>query len=213
MLAVCISFPHRHTGNSVKPGTSKGSNADMGYLIGRENPPANITVARARSLARHPKNSPALPCSSRLFKIAHLDCLAANGRVGSSSTFRALSCHVRFASHRFSNRPFRVKRFQTNHHHYSVDVAHGLVLLFGIGTRPFHHGSRRRGGTIYRAALPLDERQVQAIGRTHLIHRAEASRNVDGGTIGQRHHGANAGGRHQALAHLVIADDGQQAAM
>src|SRR5271170_7563645 len=50
---------------------------------------------------------------------------------------------------RFSNRPFRVKRFQTNHHHSSVDVAHGLVLLFGIGTRPFHHGSRRRGGTIF----------------------------------------------------------------
>jgi hypothetical protein len=35
---------------------------------------------------------------------------------------------------RFSNRPFRVKRFQTIHHS-SVDVAHGLVLLFGIGTR------------------------------------------------------------------------------
>src|ERR1035438_4341293 len=35
---------------------------------------------------------------------------------------------------RFSNRPVGVKRFQTIHH-YSVDVAHGLVLLFGIGTR------------------------------------------------------------------------------
>ena len=35
---------------------------------------------------------------------------------------------------RFSNRPFRVKRFQTIHPH-SVDVAHGLVLLFGIGTK------------------------------------------------------------------------------
>ena len=35
---------------------------------------------------------------------------------------------------RFSNRPFRVKRFQTSHH-YSVDVAHGLVLLYGIGTK------------------------------------------------------------------------------
>src|SRR5215831_9716470 len=34
----------------------------------------------------------------------------------------------------FSNRPFRVKRFQTIHHS-GVDVAHGLVLLFGIGTR------------------------------------------------------------------------------
>jgi hypothetical protein len=35
---------------------------------------------------------------------------------------------------RFSNRPIWVKRFQTAHDH-SVDVAHGLVLLFGIGTK------------------------------------------------------------------------------
>src|SRR5438552_3427737 len=35
---------------------------------------------------------------------------------------------------RFSNRPFGVKHFQTIHHS-SVDVAHGLVLLFGIGTK------------------------------------------------------------------------------
>src|ERR1035438_4207991 len=34
----------------------------------------------------------------------------------------------------FSNRPFGVKHFQTIHH-YSVDVAHGLALLFGIGTK------------------------------------------------------------------------------
>ena len=34
---------------------------------------------------------------------------------------------------RFSNRPFGVKHFQT-FHLCSVDVAHGLVLLFGIGT-------------------------------------------------------------------------------
>ena len=34
---------------------------------------------------------------------------------------------------RFSNRPFRVKRFQTIHHD-GIDVAHGLALLFGIGT-------------------------------------------------------------------------------
>ena len=40
----------------------------------------------------------------------------------------------RSADVRFSNRPFGVKRFQTIHRH-SVDVAHGLVLLFGIGTR------------------------------------------------------------------------------
>jgi hypothetical protein len=35
---------------------------------------------------------------------------------------------------RFSNRPFGVKRFQTVRR-CSVDVTHGLVLLFGIGTR------------------------------------------------------------------------------
>src|SRR5665647_992339 len=35
---------------------------------------------------------------------------------------------------RFSNRPLEVKHFQTIHH-CSVDVARGLALLFGIGTR------------------------------------------------------------------------------
>jgi hypothetical protein len=35
---------------------------------------------------------------------------------------------------RFSNRPFWVKRFQTIRR-CSVDVSHGLVLLFGIGTK------------------------------------------------------------------------------
>jgi hypothetical protein len=34
---------------------------------------------------------------------------------------------------RFSNRPLRVNRYQTVHC-CGVDVAHGLVLLFGIGT-------------------------------------------------------------------------------
>jgi hypothetical protein len=34
------------------------------------------------------------------------------------------------------NRPVGVKRFQT-FHHYSVDVTHGLVFLFGIGTKVY----------------------------------------------------------------------------
>src|SRR6476620_11816665 len=37
--------------------------------------------------------------------------------------------------------------------------------------RPFHHGIRRRGGTIFWSALPSSERQVQADMRSHLIHR------------------------------------------
>ena len=35
---------------------------------------------------------------------------------------------------RFSNRPMEVKRFQTIRWH-GVDVARGLALLFGIGTK------------------------------------------------------------------------------
>ena len=37
--------------------------------------------------------------------------------------------------------------------------------------RPFHHGIRGRGGTIFGTALPSERRQVQADMRTHLIHR------------------------------------------
>jgi hypothetical protein len=54
---------------------------------------------------------------------------------------------------RFSNRPAEVKRFQAIHHN-SVEVAREHTLLFGIGTRPFHHGIRGRGGTIFGATLP-----------------------------------------------------------
>ena len=36
---------------------------------------------------------------------------------------------------RFSNRPIGVKHFQTFHHRHGVDVARGLALLFGIGTK------------------------------------------------------------------------------
>jgi hypothetical protein len=47
-----------------------------------------------------------------------------------SSAATRTSRHVRF----FSNRPFGVKRFQTIRT-LGVDVARGLVLLFGIGTK------------------------------------------------------------------------------
>jgi hypothetical protein len=50
-------------------------------------------------------------------------------RSGSNCDLSAQMGHVRF-----SNRPFGVKRFQTIHYH-GVDVARGLVLLFGIGTK------------------------------------------------------------------------------
>ncbi len=51
---------------------------------------------------------------------------------------------------RFSNRLFGVKRFQTIHH-CSVDVARGLVLLFGIGTRALPSwDSKTRRNNLYR---------------------------------------------------------------
>jgi len=52
-----------------------------------------------------------------------------------------------------------------------------LMLLAGScfssesAPRPFHHGIRGRGGTIFWSTLPSDERQVQPTLRTHLIHR------------------------------------------
>jgi len=54
------------------------------------------------------------------------------------------------ANVRFSNRPFEVKRFQTIHHD-SVDIAHGLVLLFGLGTKALPSwDSRIRWNNLYR---------------------------------------------------------------
>src|SRR6202163_2152918 len=57
------------------------------------------------------------------------------GRSG-SSTFKlsTTTASMSLTGSCFSNRPFGVKRFQAIHY-YSVDVAHGLVLLFGIGTK------------------------------------------------------------------------------
>src|SRR6516165_5759134 len=37
--------------------------------------------------------------------------------------------------------------------------------------RPFHHGIRRRGGTIFQSASRSDDRRVQADIRSHLIRR------------------------------------------
>jgi hypothetical protein len=56
---------------------------------------------------QQPRHIPTLPSTSFLAQVAHF---------------------------RFSNRPFEVKRFQTIRR-CGVDVTHGLVLLFGIGTK------------------------------------------------------------------------------
>jgi hypothetical protein len=54
-----------------------------------------------------------------------------------SSAFRLSTSAVSMSltgSRFFSNRPFGVKRFQTIHL-CGFDVAHGLALLFGLGTK------------------------------------------------------------------------------
>src|SRR5438876_5912515 len=70
---------------------------------------------------------------------------------------------------RFSNRPFGVKHFQTIRR-CSVDVAHGLVLLFGIGTKALPSWDSKTRWYDLLGGL-ADRRQVQADMRTHLIHR------------------------------------------
>ena len=58
---------------------------------------------------------------------------------------------------RFSNRPFGVKRFQTIHHHCSVDVTHGLVLLLGIGTKALPSwDSGTRWNNLFRGLTVID---------------------------------------------------------
>ena len=64
---------------------------------------------------------------------------------------------------RFSNRPFGVKRFQTIHH-CSVDVAHGLALLFGIGTKAVPSWDPRTRWSNLIRGLASDERRSK---RTH----------------------------------------------
>ena len=71
---------------------------------------------------------------------------------------------------RFSNRPVGVKHFQTLHHS-SVDVARGIALLFGIGTKALPSWDPRTRWSNLWVGLAVNERQVQADMRTHLIHR------------------------------------------
>src|SRR6266478_9284943 len=68
------------------------------------------------------------PCHS------HLSGLCYRAKAQPSRRPQHCCCRGVLGNVRFSNRPFGVKRCQTIHHH-SVDVARGLVLLFGIGTR------------------------------------------------------------------------------
>ena len=60
---------------------------------------------------------------------------------------------------RFSNRPVGVKRFQTIHNTVSRSLA-STRFSSETAHRPFHHGIRGRGGSIFRATLPAAKRVI-----------------------------------------------------
>ena len=68
----------------------------------------------------------------------------------------------------FSNRPFGVKRFQTIRR-CGVDVAHGLVLLFGIGTKALPSwDSKTRWNNLFRGLA--DKRTAGPSGHANSPH-------------------------------------------
>src|SRR5450759_5820455 len=69
---------------------------------------------------------------------------------------------------RFSNRPFGVKHFQTVQY-CSVDVAHGLALLFGIGTQalPSWDSRTRRNNLLRGLTVSLT---IGPSGQAHAPH-------------------------------------------
>src|SRR6266478_6397916 len=92
---------------------------------------------------------------------------------------------------RFSNRPFGVKRFQTIRT-LGVDVARGLVLLFGIGTKALPSlDSKTRWNNLWGGLAVLQT--VGPSGHPRCWSRSSAG--------------------HQAPAHLIVSHDGQQTAM
>jgi hypothetical protein len=62
----------------------------------------------------------------------------------------------------FSNRPFEVKLFQAVHH-YSVDIAHGFVLLFGISTKALPAWDSRTRWNNLSSGVAVDLTEVQEI--------------------------------------------------
>src|SRR5262252_9215095 len=111
------------------------------------------------ALHRPPRKAVRVPISSRGTAAVHDFRLWPEGEVSRAR------CNVRF-----SNRPFGVKRFQAIHHH-SVNVARGLVLLFGIGTKALPSWDSKTRWNNLSDGLAVSLTEVQADMRTHLIHR------------------------------------------
>src|SRR4029453_12988135 len=100
----------------------------------RQRPGASLTRCGAAKLSRPPAEEPSLKHMRALLLGAHAPATALSTQRGRHDRVECVGRGSLLAYVRFSNRPFGVKRFQALHHS-SVDVAHGLVLLFGLGTK------------------------------------------------------------------------------
>src|SRR5664280_2258695 len=105
------------------------------YLI-RDRDRIYGAVVKCRLRAMGIRDKPTAPASpwqngfaERLIGSVRRECVDHFIVLGEAHLRRILRAYARF-----SNRPFGVKHFQTIHH-CSVDVSHGLALLFGIGTK------------------------------------------------------------------------------
>ena len=102
--------------------------------------------AEAYAPGAAPKGTFPSPLSFRLFSWNFRDCLL----------WKALrqSAAVQGDDVRFSNRPVGVKRFLAVSDWGAMSLA-GSCFSPESAPRPFHHGIREQGGTIFWAALPV----------------------------------------------------------
>jgi hypothetical protein len=132
--------------------------------------PEGLRVSkRRRPCHRRTLRCPRICAVSRTGRIAPLNLsgltAAQNVAIGPKRHFAATQHLVASLIGRLGSSAFRLSTSSV-----SMSLT-GSCFSSESAPRPFHHGSRGRGGTIFRAALPSHERQVQATKRTHLIHR------------------------------------------
>src|SRR6476620_4870321 len=102
------------------------------FLRAPERPTAIATLTHPRHLT--PSCGGLTPTAERTVGPARISLESLTPRPGIREQYRHFSDMAGSADNvRFSNRPFGVKHFQTIHQ-CGVDVARGLLLLFGIGT-------------------------------------------------------------------------------
>src|SRR2546429_7889169 len=96
-------------------------------------------------------------------------------------------------------------------HHSTVGRISGFLLSDLI-----LYGSHAAATSlVHRNSVPSTQMRcmITARHRSDRLGVPEAGRHIDGGAIGQRYHGTDTRNCHQTPAHVIVPDDGQQAAM